>query len=233
MFSVGVGKTGVNAIVPFRASALAGNDALPGVKGEMSEVSAVVTDRLRIFRLEDDMFFRRKPPTPADRPRKRAGDAGIGSSPSCVAVLVRAGVAGDSLCIESPDGREVNGVKGGTWVTWDIGSGGEPSALVTRDCNDSAEIANSSSTEGTCVLIARLLFVTDTEEDREWVSIFSCLVFCPERRRSLTPALGEVPEPGGRGGGSEGAGGRESGVAEVGGIGSAPTGGGCGGGRSF
>jgi hypothetical protein len=34
------------------------NEALPGVIGEASDVSAFVTDRLRAFKLEEEKFFR-------------------------------------------------------------------------------------------------------------------------------------------------------------------------------
>ena len=82
VFPVGVGNTGVNAMMPLRPSALLGNVALPGVMGETSEASAVVTDRLRIFRLEADIFFRKSPPGSGDLPIYRAGEAGMASSPS-------------------------------------------------------------------------------------------------------------------------------------------------------
>lgn len=93
------------------------NVALAGVIGDTSKTSVVVTARLRILRLEDDMFLRWRPGGSIDLVMNRAGDAGAGSSPSCVAVLVRDGVAGDSLCTELPEWIEVNGVIGGACVT--------------------------------------------------------------------------------------------------------------------
>jgi hypothetical protein len=74
--------TGVDAMMPFRGSVLAENVALPGVIGDTSETSAVTSDKLRIFKLELDMFFRKRPLGTIDLPIKRAGDAGMGSSPS-------------------------------------------------------------------------------------------------------------------------------------------------------
>jgi hypothetical protein len=110
---VGVGNTGADAVIPLLASVLMENVALPGVIGDMSTTSAPVTDKFRIFRLEDDMFFRRRPLVKLDLPMKRAGEAGTGSSPSWVPVLVKAGVAGDSLCNELLEWTEVSGVSGG------------------------------------------------------------------------------------------------------------------------
>jgi hypothetical protein len=141
--------TGVDAMMPLRASVLAENVALPGVIGDISETSAVTTDKLRIFKLELDMFFRKRPPGSIDLPIKRAGDAGTGSSPSRVPVFVRAGVAGDSLCIELPEWIEVIGVSGGACIATGTGGRGEASALLGRVCDDSVGSADSSSTGGT------------------------------------------------------------------------------------
>ena len=79
------------------------NVALAGVSGDTSNSSVVVTAKLRVLRLEDDMFFRWRPEGIVDLFMNRAGDAGACSSPSCVAVLVRDGVAGDSVCTELPE----------------------------------------------------------------------------------------------------------------------------------
>jgi hypothetical protein len=35
-----------------------GNEALPGVIGEASDISAFAKDRFRIFKLEEEKFFR-------------------------------------------------------------------------------------------------------------------------------------------------------------------------------
>jgi hypothetical protein len=88
-----------------------------------------------------------------------------------------------------------------------MGGRGEAAVLLNRTCDDSAEGSDSSSTEGTCGVMGKLFFATEPEEGLECVSILSCLAFCPESRRSLTPGLDEAPKLGGRGGGSDGAGG--------------------------
>lgn len=222
--------TGVDAIVPFRGSVVTGKVALAGVIGDVSGISAVMTDRLRILRLEDDMFFLSKSPDRVVLLKKRAGDSGIGSSPSWVPVLVKAGVAGDSLCIELPEWMDVNGVRGSTWVARGTGGLAEEPAWVVRISDDSIDAMESSFRGEISAVPTWFFFAREIDEFRECVSILSFMAFCPDSRRSLTPGPGEAPKLGDRGGGGDGVGGRGGGGAEVGGSGRAPAGGGCGGG---
>ena len=89
---VGVGITGVAPAMPRRGS-VAENVALPGVKGDTSDPSAVVTERFRIFKLEDEMFFR----STLGLLTGRCGDGGVTSTASGTAALVRTGVCGTSF----------------------------------------------------------------------------------------------------------------------------------------
>ena len=52
--AVGVGRTGIVAVTPFRASTLLGNMELIGVQGDKSGMSGALSDRFRDFRLVDD-----------------------------------------------------------------------------------------------------------------------------------------------------------------------------------
>lgn len=56
---VGMGRTGAVVVTPLRVSTFGGKVELPGVDGEMSGTSGAETDKFRVFRLEEDMFFLR------------------------------------------------------------------------------------------------------------------------------------------------------------------------------
>jgi hypothetical protein len=79
-------------------SLVRGKEALPGVIGEASYISVVVTDRFRILRLEEEKFFRIVVGGGIGLLRKRAGYCGTAAPPSslaCDSANIEAGVAGD------------------------------------------------------------------------------------------------------------------------------------------
>jgi hypothetical protein len=55
---VGVGSAGTCGSTSLLDSLVRGNDTLPGVIGEASDISAFANDTFRIFKLDEEKFFR-------------------------------------------------------------------------------------------------------------------------------------------------------------------------------
>jgi hypothetical protein len=171
------------------------NEALRGVPTDPSDPSGLETERLRCFRLRDDLFFL----MPTAGPLPVFGEPGA-SVVSLDIALLRAGVAGETVKVVSAGLGTAGSGEGALrpGCTWAVGKGGTlkvgsmafvllPNVTAAADLG-SGGISGCASFLGTIALSVCGAAGTGGSD----VSILRCLGFCPESLRLLMDAASLV-----------------------------------------